>query len=89
MTREIHIASCVVQARPESLDAVAAQIRAVKLAEIAASDPRGRLVILLERSSAAEVLDAIDAIRDLPGVIGVNLVYQHAEDEHALQELIA
>jgi nitrate reductase NapD len=86
MMREIHIASCVVHARPESLDATAAQIRAVNLAEVAASDPVGRLVILLERSSAGEVLDAIDAIRGLPGVIAVNLVYQHAEDEHVMQE---
>lgn len=82
---EIHIASCVAFVRPERLDAVAGLIEATRLAEV----PRrgdGRLVILIERSSSAQVLDAMDAIRDLEGVLAVHLAYQHSESESDLQE---
>lgn len=83
---EIHIASCVMHVRPERVAEIADAIRAQRLAEIPAFDPRGRVVVVLERAGAALVLDTIERLRALPGVIAVNLVYQHAEDEQALEE---
>ena len=77
---EVHIASCVAYARPEAVEGVARAIVATGLAEVPRRDERGRLVILIERDSAAAVLDVIDAIRALEGVLAVNLAYQHAED---------
>jgi nitrate reductase NapAB chaperone NapD len=44
------------------------------------------MVVLIERSAAGEVLDAIDAIRALEGVLAVHLAYQHGEPEDDLQE---
>jgi len=46
----------------------------------------GARLALFEASTAASVLDRIDAIRALPGVHAVHLAYQHIEDEAALQE---
>lgn len=86
MNGETHIASCVVHVRPERVVEVEQNVRARELAEVHAADPRGRLVVLLERSSAAEVLQAIETMRNLAGVVAVNLVYQHAENESALKE---
>ena len=84
---EVHIASCVAFVRPEAVSAVVRSIHATGLAEVPREDPgRGRLVILIEAASAARVLDAMDAIRALDGVLAVHLAYQHAEPESAMQE---
>lgn len=83
---ELHIASCVAYARPEAVEGIAGAIRATGLAEVPRHDAKGRLVVLIERPSAAEVLDVIDAIRALPGVLAVHLAYQHAEPEAEMQE---
>ena len=83
---ELHIASCVAYARPDAVEAVIAAIRATGIAEVPRHDERGRLVILIERSSAREVLDVMDAVRALDGVLAVHLAYQHAESESDLQE---
>ena len=83
---EIHIASCVAFARPDAVAGVVQAIRATGLAEVPRHDERGRVVLLIERRSAAEVLDVMDAVRALEGVIALHLAYQHAEPEESLQE---
>ncbi len=84
---EIHIASCVAFVRPEAADGIVRTIHGTRLAEVPRRDAQGRLVILVERSTSAEVLDVIDAIRALDGVLAVHLAYQHAEPESDLEEL--
>lgn len=83
---EVHIASFVAYVRPESADAAERAIEGTGIAEVARRDDRGRLVVLVEASTAARVLDAMDAIRALEGVLAVHLAYQHAEPESAMQE---
>ncbi len=82
----IHVASCVGLCRPESLDAVVHAISRGGLAEVSRTDPSGRIVLLIERPSAREVMDAIDAVRDLPGLIALQLAYQHSEEESEPEE---
>ena len=84
---EVHIAGCVAFVRAEAAPALVHSIVASGLAEVPAEDGRGRLVILIERASARQVLDSIDAIRALPGVLAVHLAYQHAESAADLEEL--
>lgn len=83
---EVHIASCVAYVKPQALEGAVRAIRASGLAEVPRHDERGRIVVLIERRSSGEVLDVIDAIRALEGVLAVHLAYQHAEPESALQE---
>lgn len=83
---EVHIASCVAYARPESTAAIVRAIEGTRLAEVPRTDDKGRMVVLIEGRSAGQVLDAIDAIRALEGVLAVHLAYQHIEDESELQE---
>ena len=77
---EVHITSCVAYTTPDSTAAVVQAIRSAGIAEVPRHDERGRLVILIERESTGAVLDVIDAIRALPGVLAVHMAYQHAED---------
>jgi nitrate reductase NapD len=83
---EVHITSCVAYARPEATAAIVRAIRDTGLAEVPRQDERGRMVVLIERGSTGEILDVIDAIRALDGVLAVHLAYQHAESESELQE---
>jgi nitrate reductase NapD len=83
---EVHIASCVAFARPEAAEAIARAVAATGIAEVVRRDERGRLVVLIEASTSGRVLDTIDAIRALDGVLAVHLAYQHAESEADMQE---
>lgn len=86
MTPEIHIAGCVGFARPEALEGIVRAIHATGLAEVPQHDARGRMVVLIERATSGEVMDAIEAIRALDGVLAVHLAYQHAEPATEMQE---
>ena len=84
---DVHIASCVAFARPDAVAGIARAIAATGLAEVPRQDgERGRLVILIEAPSAAQVLDVMDAIRALEGVLAIHLAYQHAESESDMKE---
>jgi nitrate reductase NapD len=83
---EVHITSAIAFVRPGTGTAIGAEIQRLALAEVPRIDPRGRLVLLLERPSTGAILDSLDAIRALPGVLAVHLVYQHAEDAATLAE---
>lgn len=83
---EIHIAGVLVQARPASLAAVRDALPSIPGAELVADSAEGRLAVLLEGEGAAAVLSALDALRELPGVLNVALVYQHAEPRSVLQQ---
>ena len=83
---EVHISSCVAYSRPEAVESIVRAIHGTGLAEVPRHDERGRMVVLIERGSTGEILDVIDAIRALDGVLAVHMAYQHAEQESELQE---
>lgn len=85
---EIHIVSCVVRLRPQDMAAVAATIEQSSCCEIFAHHPDGKLVVVLEMANSAEIMERIDAIRELPGVLSVELIYQHAEAATTMQEVL-
>jgi nitrate reductase NapD len=84
---DVHIASCVAFARPDAVAGIARAIAATGLAEVPRQDgERGRLVVLIEAPTSSQVLDVMDAIRALDGVLAVHLAYQHSESESAMKE---
>jgi len=46
-------------------------------------------ILLHEGGGTRELLDCMDAVQAVPGVIGVNLVYHHAGPRSALEEIVA
>lgn len=86
MEQEIHIAGVVVYAQPAQLESIKACIAEVPYAQMHAQDERGKLVVTLETEGIKRTLDTMDAIRALPGVLDVALVYQHAEPVSALDQ---
>jgi len=88
MEQETHIAGIVVYTLPAQLDAMKKRIACLPAAEIHGASDDGKLIVTLEADSGRRILDFMDAIRALPGVADVALVYQHAEPMAALEEEI-
>lgn len=82
-TTELHIASFVVQHRTEAAGALAGHIAGAAQLELAIPGDV-RSVVLCEGADQYEILDRIEALRAIPGVLNVTLVYHHAEPREAL-----
>lgn len=85
-TGEVHIAGIITYCDRASMEAIRVSIGLLPEAECHAQSPEGKLVITLETRSMGRTLDCMDAIRALPGVYDVSLVYQHAESAAAMEE---
>jgi periplasmic nitrate reductase NapD len=73
------IASILVQARPERLDAVEAEILALRGCEIFGRDPKGKLIVVVEALDASALGATLNTIAALPHVHSASLVF-HAID---------
>lgn len=88
MDPELHIVGLLVHARPGHCEQVAAAVNRLPQAAIRAAGGAGKLVVVAECASAAETLELIAHLRELPGVANVALVYQHAESLRAMDEVM-
>lgn len=85
---DIHIASCIARVRPEALARAIAPIEAVTGCPVSAHDANGKLVIVIEGTSTSALLEQMEKIRNIAGVLNVEMVYQHAEEESVMKELL-
>lgn len=69
------IASIIVQARPERLEALEAEISALPGCEIHGRDPRGKLVVVTEAPDAGSLGTLLNTIQSLPDVYSAALVF--------------
>lgn len=74
-----HISSLVVRAHPDRLEAVAARIARLSIAEVALTDPAGKLVVTLETRDEHEIVAAMNAMQRMRGVVSVALVFHHID----------
>ena len=88
MSNEIHISSLVVHAHPTRIAAVVEALARIVDLELHAVDPSGKMVVTLETDSQATILERLEQITRLPGVLAANLVYHHSEDVASLAEEI-
>jgi len=75
------IASILVQAKPERLDAAARAIEALPGTEIYARDPKGKLVVVIEALDVGSIGTALNTISSIPDVLTAALVF-HGTDEN-------
>jgi nitrate reductase NapD len=79
MLDECHISSLVVHVRPEREAEVSARIGRLAGAEVLPRQIAGKLIVTLETASTAEIVERLNAIHDLRGVISAALIYHHWE----------
>jgi nitrate reductase NapD len=75
MDEALHIASLVVLARPELFDAVKANLRLLDGLELHHESAAGKLVVVLEAHHEHQILQRIEQINNLPGVLNAALIY--------------
>ena len=85
MNDEQHISSLVLLHRHEALPAIRALVEAQAGLEIAAHGDC-RCVVLCETADQRALMDHIDALQALPGVLNVSLIYHHVESLSELDE---
>lgn len=80
---ELHIASFVVQHRREAASALTAEIATHGDLDLARSG-EFRSIVLCESDDQYALVDRMESLRAVPGVLNVALVYHHAEPRDAL-----
>ena len=75
---EVHIASLLVQHRPETTDVLDAHLLGHPELELALREG-SRSVLLCETDAPRALMDRVDALHAVPGVMSVSLVYHHVE----------
>lgn len=85
----VHIASFVVQGRPERWTELCAAIRALPDVELShENETPGKGVIVIE-AEPQTLSRRIDELHALPGLVNLVFVFQQADEESALAEEIA
>jgi nitrate reductase NapD len=75
----VEIASIIVQAKPERLDAAARAIDALRGAQIYDRDPKGKLVVVVEACDVGDIGATLNTISQMPDVLTAALVF-HGTD---------
>ena len=78
--QSVEIASILVQARPERLDAVARALETLPGTHIYNRDPRGKLVVVVEGPHVGSIGETLNTIASVPGVLTASLVFQGTHD---------
>ncbi|MCG9713883.1 chaperone NapD [Shewanella insulae] len=79
MTQEYHVTSLVVHAAPGQVANVTEDINALAGADIHAVTDEGKFIITLEGATQGAILDNVEAINALSGVLSSSLVYHQVE----------
>jgi nitrate reductase NapD len=75
----VEIASILVQARPERIDAVARAIEALPGTQIYSRDAKGKLVVVIEAANTGGIGATLNAISSMPYVLTAALVFQGSD----------
>lgn len=76
---EVHISSMVVLCKPDAIENAVKKIGANPLAEVHAVDESGKIIVVLETPSEQNILDGIQELEQIDGVISATLVYHQID----------
>jgi nitrate reductase NapD len=75
-----HIASVLVQAWPNKIPAIESELTRLAGVESHGSSETGKLILTLEAENDAGLVETMDRIQIVRGVVNVSLVYHHMEE---------
>lgn len=76
-----HVVGLIVQSMPEKIEPIRTALLAIEHTEIPTFDEKmGKLVVVMQSHDAHILLDNMESVKDIDGVINVSLVY-HEQDE--------
>lgn len=76
-----HVVSLIVQGQPSKIQSIKTALMAMPNTEVPALDmDKGKLVVVMESADQHELIDRVEALKEIDGVIVVSLVY-HEQDQ--------
>jgi len=78
-TEELHVSSLIVHLNPKKREVIEPKINSLEGAEVITMSPEGKAVVVLEAPNQGVIMEVIDAINELDGVINTGLVYHEFE----------
>lgn len=85
----INVSGIIVQASPEKIAKVRAQLEEIPGVEIHAVGELGKMVVTLDKDDDRETTDTYEQISRLPGVLSTTMVYHHFEPEEGAPAVAA
>ena len=76
---ELHVSSLIVHVKPEKSSKLAISINALKNAELITVTEHGKAIVVIEAPHQREIMECIDHINELDGVLHTGLVYHEFE----------
>ena len=73
------VCSLVVQAKSERISDISTQLNAFPGCEVAA--PSGQLIVVVEAEDSETLIQTIESVRNVEGVLAVSLVYHQQEEQ--------
>lgn len=80
-----YVSSAVIVARPSAEASVSAMLDAMENVEVFAAE-RGKIIVVIEGRTSGQLGATLSEISAMPGVVAANMVYEHAEDEEAIED---
>ena len=79
--RDWHVVGLIVQGNPEKMAAIQTALLALEHTEVPTFDAKmGKMVVVMQSHDQHLLLDKMESVKDIDGVINVSLVY-HEQDE--------
>jgi nitrate reductase NapD len=79
MSVECHISSLVVHSHPNRVRSIIESIGLIEGAQVHGGMDTGKLIVTLETDTESQVVERINAIQLLDGVLAATLVFHHFE----------
>lgn len=83
MIDEFHVSSLVVHCRRERADEVATAMGAMDGMEVHGGVLKGKLVVTLETATEGEIVERLNQVQLLDGVLAATLVFHQFEPTHS------
>lgn len=79
--RDWHVVGLIVQGNPEKMAAIQTALLAIEHTEVPTFDAKmGKMVVVMQSHDQHLLLDKMESVKDIDGVINLSLVY-HEQDE--------
>ena len=78
---ELHVSSLIVHVNIKKENEIRTSINQLSGAEVITISPQGKAIVVLEAPSQRIIMEVIDAINEIDGVINTGLVYHEFEKE--------
>ena len=76
---ELHVSSLIVHININKVDLIQPNINLLAGAEVITVSPEGKMIVVLEAPDQRTIMEVIDSINEIDGVINTGLVYHEFE----------